>query len=217
MKRVSSDSTNRAMTLIELLVMVAVVALAIALFLPRGGDRVPAAIVGCMSHLKQIDLGFFMYAEDNQHKFPIQVSITNGGTMEFTERGQTFPHYRKLATYLDNLDVLRCPADKIRRDASSYQTLTDSNLSYFLNADVSTNNPTVSILAGDRNLAVNDRPVSAGLFTLATNMDLSWTRELHKNAGGLGFADGHAEMNKTANLNRIVQRQNLAVSRLSVP
>ena len=203
--------------MLEVLVVIAVIAMVAAMVIPMrySPDKTPST--ACLSHLKQINLGFLLYAEDNAGKFPMQVSITNGGTMEFLNRNQTFPHYQKIFQYLRYTEVLRCPADKGRRTAATYQTLTDTNLSYFLNADVSTNNPAESILTGDRNLQANGQPVSAGLFTLTTNLDVSWTRELHQNFGCLGFADGHAESCKKANLNSLVKRQNVASSRLSIP
>ena len=219
MKRLPKPAANRAITLLEVLVVIAVIAMVAAMVLPMRyvPDKTPSA--ACLSHLKQIDLGFLLYAEDNAGKFPMQVSITNGGTMEFLNRdhNQTFPHYKKLDQYLRYTEVLRCPADKNRQTAAAYEALTDTNLSYFLNADVSTNDPAESILVGDRNLQANGQPVSAGLFTLTTNLDMSWTRELHQNFGCLSFADGHAESSKNKDLNSLVKRQNIAASRLSIP
>jgi prepilin-type processing-associated H-X9-DG protein len=158
-----------------------------------------------------------MYASENNGKFPIQTAVTNGGTMDFLERDQTFPHYQKLSVYLLNTGVLVCPADKNRRAPDSYKNLTDTNISYFLNADVSTNNPTASIMLGDRNLEANGQPIGHGTYTLATKMNLGWTRELHPNGGALGFADGHAEFCRGADLDSAFQRQGLASIRLSVP
>jgi len=219
MKRLPKRAMNRALTVLEVLVVIAVIAMVAAMVLPMRyvPDKTPST--ACLSHLKQIDLGFLLYAEDNAGKFPMQVSITNGGTMEFLNRNhnQTFPHYKKIFQYFRYTEVLRCPADKSRRTAATYQALTDTNLSYFLNADVSTNHPAESILVGDRNLQANGQPVSAGLFTLTTNLDMSWTRELHHDFGCLGFADGHAESSKKTNLNSLVRRQNVASSRLSIP
>jgi len=216
-KRLPKPGVNRAITVLEVLVVIAVIAMVAAMVLPMRyvPDKTPST--ACLSHLKQIDLGFLLYAEDNAGKFPMPISITNGGTMEFLNRKQTFPHYKKIFQYLRYTEVLRCPTDRSRQIGATYEALTDANLSYFLNADVSTNNPAQSILAGDRNLQANGQPVSAGLFMLTTNLDLSWTRELHLNSGCLGFADGHTEFSRKTNLNSVVKRQNVAASRLSIP
>ena len=137
--------------------------------------------------------------------------------MEYLSRNETFPHFQKLSQYILPLDIVVCPADKNRQAAENYHHLTDTNLSYFLNADVSTNRDPTSILAGDRNLQANGRAVSSGLFTMTTNLDMGWTRELHPNLGVLAFADGHVEICLTARLNTEIRRQQVAVNRLSIP
>jgi len=205
------------MTLIELLLVLLVITVAAAMILPATTRPHTGNGISCMNNVRQMDLGFIMYAGDNNGKFAIQTSITNGGTMEFLERNQTFPHYQKLAPYISYPRVLVCPVDKNRQAPDNYQNLSDTNLSYFLNADVSTNNSTTSIMAGDRNLEANGQPVRHGTFTLQTNMDLSWSTELHRTLGVLGFADGHVEICRTINLNAAIRRQALATARLSIP
>ena len=205
------------MTLIEVLLVLLVIAVTAAMILPAtvGPHKTPG--ISCSLNLRQIDLGFLLYAEDNHGKFAIRTSITNGGTMEFLERNQTFPHYQKLSPYIPYTRIFVCPTDKNRPAPDSYQNLSDTNLSYFLNADVSTNTPATSIMAGDRNLAADAHPVQHGTFTLRTSMNLAWTPELHRTMGVLAFADGHAEICRAANLNSIIQRQGLAAVRLSIP
>ena len=145
----------------------------------------------------------------------MQTSITNGGTMEFTARDQTFPHFQKLAGFGVNPSMFICPDDKKRRVAGSFAQLADTNLSYFINTDVKSNS--TSIMTGDRHLKANGQPVGHGMFTALTNMDLSWTTELHRGIGILGFADGHAQISRATNLNTFFQNQGSAAARLSVP
>lgn len=148
----------------------------------------------------------------------MQWPASNGGTMELVYGNCIHVQYQKLASYIYRTDILLCPAEKQRRAATNFSELTDTNLSYFLNADVSlTNNPTALILAGDRNLEANGRPVSPDLFVLTTNLNMNWTRELHPLGGNLAFADGHVEFCLTNKLNAMVQRQSVATNRLLVP
>jgi hypothetical protein len=205
------------MTLIEVLLVLLMIAIAAAMILPAPHRPQRSDRISCMSNIKQIDLGFIMYAADNHGKFAIQTSVTNGGTMEFLEHNQTFPHYQKLSPYNLNTRLLVCPSDKDRHVPDSYKNLSDTNLSYFLSADVSTNAPFTSIMAGDRNLEANGKAVRHGTVTLEKNMNLSWTPEMHRLAGVLGFADGHAEICRATNMNAVVQRQGLASVRLSIP
>jgi prepilin-type N-terminal cleavage/methylation domain-containing protein/prepilin-type processing-associated H-X9-DG protein len=217
MKTLSPQEANAAMTLIEVLAVLAILAVLIALFLPMRSVPDGSIHVGCMNNLRQIGLSSLIYAGDNHDKFPIRFSMTNGGTMEYLDRNQTFPHYQKFLGNMPTSSFLVCPADKTRIAATNFTTLTDTNISYFLSADVSTNNPTQSILSGDRHLQMDGQPVHHGTLTLPANMNVAWTPELHMGRGGLGFADGHVEFCRATNLNALFKRQGLATTRLSVP
>ena len=205
------------MTLVEVLIVITALVIVVAVFIPRQAHPSTASQINCMMNIKQIDFAFLMDAEDNSRRFTIQTPVTNGGTMEFLDRNQTFPHYQKLSKYLPDLLVFVCPADKTRHAADNYEHLTDNNLSYFLNADVSTNNPSKSIMVGDRHLQANGKPVGHGTFTVRTNMFLTWTAEMHRGNGILGFADGHTETCRPYNLNLVIQSQAFAATHLSIP
>lgn len=215
MKTRATRKANRALTLIEVLAVVTIVVVLIALLLPALGGSHRSSGPPCSFNVSQISGGFIMYAWDNNAEFPMRTSATNGGTMEFTARNQTFPHYQKLAGYGLDPSTFICPDDKKRQPAKDFLHLTDSNLSYFLNADATTNN--ASIITGDRHLKVNDKPVGHGMFTVQTNMDLSWTSEMHRGVGILGFADGHAQIVRATNLNTRFQNQGMTPIRLSIP
>ena len=62
---------RRAFTLIELLVVIGIIAVLLAVLLPvLGGAREAARKAKCMSNLRQIDLAFLMYAQENDHHLP---------------------------------------------------------------------------------------------------------------------------------------------------
>jgi len=191
-----------------------------AILLPAWVHGGKARIPWCMSNLRQVDIGFLIYESENHGKFPMQFSETNGGTLESIQGGHVFPHLQKLAGYYNtqNMRILICPSDVERHTATNLETLIDANISYFLNTDAScTNNPTQSILAGDRNLMSGGQAVRSGMLVVNTNVDLNWTRELHLRGGNLAFADGHVEWCKTNALNAAIQRQGLATNRIVVP
>jgi prepilin-type processing-associated H-X9-DG protein len=138
--------------------------------------------------------------------------------MDLVSSGRVFPHFQRLSGYGLKPYFFICPFEKERQAATDYDSLTDLNLSYFLNADSSlSNNPTASILVGDRCLRANGHPVQPGLFLLRPNEDLSWTPGCHANRGNLAFADGHAEFPRAIDLNSIVQHQPLKTNRFLVP
>jgi prepilin-type N-terminal cleavage/methylation domain-containing protein/prepilin-type processing-associated H-X9-DG protein len=211
-----------AFTLIELLVVIFVLAILAAILLPATtshcGPR--STLVICINNLRQVNLSFTMYANDNGGNYPMGVSVKDGGTRDFIYTTHIFPHYEKLAKYkyIPGQQYLICPADKTRKAATNSEAFTDLNISYFLNADCSsTNNPLKSFLAGDRNLMKNGHPVFPGTLIITTNVNLTWSQEIHQNGGSLAFADGHVEFCKSDKFNSIIQRQPLATNRIVIP
>jgi len=222
MKSLSTKAKINGLTLIELLVVIAIIAILAAILLPAttGWPRRAYRVV-CMSNLKQIDLGFLMYAEDYGKTYPFQVSAEQGGTKEFIFTSHVFPHFEKLHKYIQGqqfYNLLICPSDKTRKAGTNAEAFTDLNICYFLNADCSlTNSPSQSLLAGDRNLESNGQPVNPSLLNATTNMNLTWSQEIHLKGGNLAFADGHAEWNKADGFNSIIQQQSVSTNRLCIP
>jgi prepilin-type processing-associated H-X9-DG protein len=206
----------KAFSLLELFFVLVTLALLAAMVLPRlaGSSRSP--MIMCMNNLKQIGLGFNMFAEDHTNQFPMQTSVTNGGSMEFVGTGSPAPHFQAVSNYLGGYwRVLLCPTDKARQQTTNGAALSDRNISYFLSMDATCQTPEV-ILAGDRRLEVAGQPVTPGLFPLTTNAPVTWAHELHAQRGNLLFADGHVELARQS-LPAALQRQKLATNRLAFP
>ncbi len=213
----SAKAKISGFTLIELLVVICLIAVLAALLLPALAGGGPSNTARCMSNLKQIDLGYLMWASDHAGKFPPQVSIADKGAMEFVSTGYASLQFRSLSDYLNQPNVFVCRLDKVKQVATSTKDLRDENLSYFINVEANTNNPSHTILAGDRNLQASGQPVKSGLFELTTNLDMSWTHDLHLRGGVLVFTDGHVQFVKTNDLNSFIRSQPLATNRFCVP
>jgi hypothetical protein len=49
--------------------------------------------IECVNNLKQIGLAYRLWAEDNGGKFPMEISVTNGGTMGLGEGRNTWINF----------------------------------------------------------------------------------------------------------------------------
>ena len=219
MKAPRRNSETSGFTLLEVLVAIGIVLVLMAMLMPSSHIKQRSNMVMCMSNQKQIGIGLTMFHQDHGDKYPWELSVTNGGSMEVIPVNHVFPYYQPLSEYLNKrTQVLVCPTDTSRHPAADFSQLADTNISYFLNLDVSMNSK--SVLGGDRHLQADGKPVGSGSWIYSTNMHLSWTRELHGKNGPIGvvpFGDSHVQAIKANDLNRYFRDQPAATNRLVIP
>ncbi len=139
-----SKSKNRGLTgftLMELLVVIAIIAILAALLLPAiAKAKNSAQVATCMNNLRQLQLAWTMYADDNEGKLvPNKYVIGNPhssrfswvqGRLDFSPNnpGNTSdaafldPTLSAFAPYISNTKVYRCPSDKSAvKISGSYQ------------------------------------------------------------------------------------------------
>jgi prepilin-type N-terminal cleavage/methylation domain-containing protein/prepilin-type processing-associated H-X9-DG protein len=188
-----------AMTLIELVCVIAIIGVLAALLLPTLGQAsARARRLQCLDHLHQVGIGFASFAHDHNGQFPMAVPASAGGSLEYTRSGYLIPgdfyfscrHFQVASNELVTPRVVACPADT-RLPASDFATLSNVNVSYFIGVNAQAARPT-SVLAGDRNLT-NDYAAPGTLVRLGRGYPLRWTRDLHRFKGNLLFSDGHVE------------------------
>src|SRR5262245_47184752 len=161
---------TQALTLMEVLIIVGVLMLLLAFLLPnlnrRGRARASRyASIQCVNNLKQVGLAFRVWETDHDDKFPMQVSITNSGAMEFVGSPDTFRIFEVMSNELNTPKILICPEESGRgrimanlfgSDIAAPSGLLNrfagnTNLSYFVGVDATDLNPQ-SFLSGDHNL-----------------------------------------------------------------
>ncbi len=197
----------RAFTKVELLAVLAVIAVAVLMMIPAlQRAKAKAERISCVGHLKNIGLGFRIFATDNQGLMPFQFSTNSpgtnnpisrpnfGGTREYAlDPASAWRHFAVISNEISTPLIVYCPADRERRPAASWAEVTNNQfLSYTVGISATEEQPQ-SILASDRNLLVDRLAVSNTVLTLTTNLNAGWDRRIHVEAGNVLLGDGSVQ------------------------
>ena len=211
-----------ALTRVEVLVVVSIIAILILIFLKKTESdirtgRLYSANITCINNLKQIGLAYKVWEGNHGDKFPMQTSVTNGGTMELANGGNAWINFAVMFKELNTPKVLICPADTDRIAATNFANgFNNSKICYFVGLNAAENYPQ-TLLSGDDNFEISGVPVKPGLLELSTDAPSSWTAARHKFDGNLGMADGSVQQATSSYLRRSVQQTGLATNRLAIP
>jgi prepilin-type N-terminal cleavage/methylation domain-containing protein len=214
-----------AFSLIELLIVIAIIAILAALLLPALATvQAKGKRAVCLDNLKQAALSFQMYTADNDGKLPQNIPLPQiesdawvVGNMKLSNdsTNKTLIRQGKLYPYASNVSLYRCPADPSR---------TGDQLrvrSYAMNGWMGSRSMENEIYGKGYRTFVRESELSAAgparLWIIAdeheASIDDAWflvtmddsrafasvpaTR--HENRYGLNFGDGHAEFFKMRN------------------
>jgi len=171
-------------TLIEILVVVAIIALLAAILFPVfGRARENARRASCMSNLKQIMLGVMMYTQDYDERLPILVSTDYPGS-------RVMPWFQRLVPYIKSSQLFQCPSDNntTERLQDAVPSAQRFPVSYAANS-YSTTGVGGSLNVAGRSLAEFEHP--------STTVYLSDAGAQSAGASGIAFnADGSLKLEK---------------------
>ena len=223
---------HKGFSRLDLLLIVLALAGIVLVILPElVRSRTRASRTSCVNHLKQVSLAFRIWAGDNNDKYPAQLSITNGGAMEWAEAGSAYGVFLVMSNELSTPKILFCPEENNpQRRATNTFGFTPSpgntaalipftatnNLSYFAGLDGDETQPT-AIITGDDHFLIGNAPPRPGLLLLATNTPVAWAKDRHKSGGNIGLADGSVQQVLSARLQRVFVGTGFTTNRLAMP
>ena len=160
----------------------------------------------------------------------MEVSVTNGGTMELACSGNVVTTFQIMSNELSTPKVLLCPEDIRRIWATNFSAdFDDSHISYFIGPDADTNH-LQAFLSGDGNFVIGGVPAKSGLLQLSTSTFVAWNSGRHVSpgshfwtaarnrfSGNILFADGSVQQVSTINLQQAFHQTGLATNRLAIP
>ena len=198
----AAKQVRRGFTLVELLVVVAIIALLAAILFPAfAAVREKARATSCLSNLKQMGLAITQYEQDYDQHFPLLLEEKSGTSQASPNIGWA----ANIQSYVKNLQIYQCPSVTT---ASSTDQYTTGYTDYDYNSELGTGttsayesqltSPSLTVMTFESNpgtaFANGDGNGGASSCTYAALPGGASGAALRHN-GGQNFcmADGHAK------------------------
>ena len=213
----SSNQRNHGLTVLEAVVVIFVLFVLVGIFLLVLNSPSPVRLqINCAENLKQVALAFKLWEGDNNDKYPMTVSVTDGGAMEAIAAGDAVAVFQVMSNELSTPKVLVCSEDKNCQWATNFAALTPNNVSYFVGMDARTNNSKMA-WSGDDNFEIAGLPVKSGLLKISALTPIAWSAARHKLSGNLMLADGSVQSLDNSMLKAWQRSTNFTSMRLAIP
>ena len=208
--------------------------------------KAKAQKIKCTSNLKNVGLGFRIFATDNGDLYPMSVPDAQGGSASAADlrAGVTlvYRHFLSLSNELQTPKIVLCPSDGLGRvEAVNWSTnrtrganaaqyfAGNSSVSYFVGFEADETLPQ-SLLSCDRNITNSDRTdISKGIvfrFRMRARrndpppcllLSQVGTKNIYDTAGNVALGDGSVQAFSTSKLREGIRDIGLQEVQIAVP
>jgi prepilin-type N-terminal cleavage/methylation domain-containing protein/prepilin-type processing-associated H-X9-DG protein len=213
-----ADRSVSGFTLIELLVVIAIISILAGLLLPSlARAKAKGQRIACINNLRQIGLGFTMWVDDNENRFPWQADAADGGTRGINI---TWMHFAAISKEIVTPKLLHCMSDNNKKIATDFgggatgftnATYQNASLSYAVGTEAMPGK-SMHHLVTDRNAdngGDNGNCGTAGITGHVTQLGTTarWTGDIHQFSGNVLFVDGSAHQFNQNGLRRYLANE----------
>jgi prepilin-type N-terminal cleavage/methylation domain-containing protein/prepilin-type processing-associated H-X9-DG protein len=228
-----SGHRNRvgAFTLIELLVVIAIIGILAALLLPvLSSAKMRAQGIKCRSNLKQLQLGWIMYNDDNGSRIPQNIAsdfmgFTDNPLQTNAQPGQIYaswvlgdagssPNWTNdllithglIWPYVTQIGLYKCPADPTVRERNYSMNAWMDGMTPWNSLCVDYIKVTDIAKPSQSMVFIDENPntINDGYWAQDPTQRTQWIdspAHYHNSGANMSFADGHAEARKWSDIN----------------